>query len=120
MTTDFSVWYASSTIFAIVAGLALAVYAFYVSLAGQQVGKRVEEFAQRGIGGGRLGEIADADLALAGGEGIGMQISQSYWASGVDAHGASSSSRSSRFGDVPGRKAPELHVRKRADRSASW
>src|SRR5204863_535208 len=39
MTTDFSAWYASSTIFALVVGLALAVYAFYVSLAGQQVFK---------------------------------------------------------------------------------
>jgi len=39
MTTDFSVWYASSTIFALVAGLGLAVYAFYISLAGQQVFK---------------------------------------------------------------------------------
>jgi len=39
MTTDLSVWYASSTIFALVAGLALAAYAFYVSLAGQQVFK---------------------------------------------------------------------------------
>jgi len=39
MTTDFSVWYASSTIFAIVAGLAVAAYAAYVSLAGQKVFK---------------------------------------------------------------------------------
>ena len=37
MTTDFSVWYASSTIFALLAGLAVAAYAAYVSLAGQQV-----------------------------------------------------------------------------------
>ena len=39
MTTDFSVWYAGSTIFALGAGLALAACAFYVSLAGQQVFK---------------------------------------------------------------------------------
>ena len=39
LTTDFSVWYASSTIFALVAGLAVAAYAAYVSLAGQQVFK---------------------------------------------------------------------------------
>jgi serine/threonine protein kinase len=39
MTTDFSVWYASSTIFALAAGLAVAAYAAYVSLAGQQVFK---------------------------------------------------------------------------------
>jgi hypothetical protein len=39
MTTDFSVWYASSTIFALVAGLAVASCAAYVSLAGQQVFK---------------------------------------------------------------------------------
>jgi len=39
MTTDFSVWYASSTIFALAAGLAVAAYAAYVSLAGQQIFK---------------------------------------------------------------------------------
>lgn len=39
MTTDFSLWYASSTIFALAAGLAVAFYAFYVSLAGQPVFK---------------------------------------------------------------------------------
>jgi hypothetical protein len=39
MTTDFSVWYASSTIFALGAGLAFAAYGAYVSLAGQQVFK---------------------------------------------------------------------------------
>ena len=39
MTTDFSLWYASSTIFAIVAGLAVASAAFYIALAGQQVFK---------------------------------------------------------------------------------
>jgi len=39
MTTDFSVWYASTTIFALGTGLAVAAYAFYVSLAGQQVFK---------------------------------------------------------------------------------
>jgi serine/threonine-protein kinase len=37
MTTDFSVWYTSTTIFALGAGLAVAVYAFYVALAGQKV-----------------------------------------------------------------------------------
>ena len=39
MTTDFSVWYSSSTIFALLAGLAVAAYAAYVSLAGQPVFK---------------------------------------------------------------------------------
>jgi hypothetical protein len=39
LTTDFSLWYASSTIFAIVAGLAVATAAFYVALAGQRVFK---------------------------------------------------------------------------------
>ena len=39
MTTDFSVWYASSTIFALVAGLAVAACAAYVSLAGEKVFK---------------------------------------------------------------------------------
>ena len=39
MTTDFSVWYAGSTIFALVAGLAVAAYSAYVSLAGAKVFK---------------------------------------------------------------------------------
>ena len=39
LTTDFSVSYASSTIFALSAGLTLAAYAFYVSLGGQQIFK---------------------------------------------------------------------------------
>lgn len=37
MTTDFSVWYASSTMFALIAGLAVAGYATYIALAGQRV-----------------------------------------------------------------------------------
>ncbi len=40
MTTDFSVWYASSTIFALATALALVAYAFYISLGGQPVFKR--------------------------------------------------------------------------------
>ena len=44
MTTDFSVWYASSTIFALVIILGLAVYGFYISLGGQRV------FAGRSFG----------------------------------------------------------------------
>jgi serine/threonine-protein kinase len=45
MTTDFSVWYASSTIFALAAVLILVAYAFYISLAGQKVfkGKLLQE-----------------------------------------------------------------------------
>jgi len=39
MTTDFSVWYAASTIFALTVTLALVAYAFYTSLAGQKVFK---------------------------------------------------------------------------------
>ncbi len=39
MTTDFSVWYAGSTIFGFCAGLALVVYSFYISLGGQPVFK---------------------------------------------------------------------------------
>ena len=39
LTTDFSTWYTPSTIFALAAGLAVAVYAMYVSLAGQPVFK---------------------------------------------------------------------------------
>ena len=38
-TTDFSVWYAASTIFALTVTLALVAYAFYISLAGQKVFK---------------------------------------------------------------------------------
>lgn len=37
LTTDFSVWYAPSMIFAVVVVLALAVYGFYISLGGQTV-----------------------------------------------------------------------------------
>jgi hypothetical protein len=45
MTTDFSVWYASSTIFALTTTLALVAYGFYISLAGQKVfkGKLLQE-----------------------------------------------------------------------------
>lgn len=39
MTSDFSVWYAGSTIFGLCAGLALAFYSFYTSLGGQPVFK---------------------------------------------------------------------------------
>ncbi len=39
MTTDFSVWYASSTIFALVVAGALVAFAFYTSLGGQPVFK---------------------------------------------------------------------------------
>jgi serine/threonine protein kinase len=39
MTTDFSVWYAGSTIFGLCAGLAVVVYSFYISLGGQPVFK---------------------------------------------------------------------------------
>jgi hypothetical protein len=39
MTTDFSVWYAGSTIFGLCAILAVVVYSFYVSLGGQPVFK---------------------------------------------------------------------------------
>jgi hypothetical protein len=39
MTTDFSAWYAPSTIFALAVTLALILYAFYITLAGQKVFK---------------------------------------------------------------------------------
>jgi serine/threonine protein kinase len=39
MTTDFSVWYAGSTIFGLCAILAVVVYSFYISLGGQPVFK---------------------------------------------------------------------------------
>ena len=37
MTTDFSVWYASSTVFALTIVLGLTIYGFYTSLGGQRV-----------------------------------------------------------------------------------
>ncbi|HEX7333633.1 MAG TPA: serine/threonine-protein kinase [Pyrinomonadaceae bacterium] len=37
MTTDFSAWYASSTVFALTIVLGLAIYGFYTSLGGQRV-----------------------------------------------------------------------------------
>jgi serine/threonine-protein kinase len=45
MTTDFSAWYAASTIFALVVTVALVGYAFYIALAGQKVfqGKLLKE-----------------------------------------------------------------------------
>src|SRR5260370_37405305 len=52
----------------------------------EELGERVEEFGKRGIGSGWLGEIADADFALAGGKRIGLQVGESDRAGGVDAH----------------------------------
>jgi hypothetical protein len=45
ITTDFSAWYAGSSLFTLLAVLALAGYAFYTSLGGQKVfkGKLLEE-----------------------------------------------------------------------------
>ena len=45
ITTDFSAWYAGTTLFTLLAVLALAVYAFHTSLGGQKVfaGKFLEE-----------------------------------------------------------------------------
>jgi hypothetical protein len=37
LTTDFSVWYATSTVFVIVVSLALVIYGFYISLGSQSV-----------------------------------------------------------------------------------
>jgi hypothetical protein len=37
VTTDFSAWYAGSTIFALAVALALMAYGFYISLAGQKL-----------------------------------------------------------------------------------
>ncbi|HVS83125.1 MAG TPA: protein kinase [Pyrinomonadaceae bacterium] len=39
MTSDFSVWYAGSTIFGLCAGLAVVLYSFYISLGGQPIFK---------------------------------------------------------------------------------
>jgi hypothetical protein len=49
MTTDFSVWYAPSVIFALVASAALVVYAFYISLAGQKVFKGIADSSGRPV-----------------------------------------------------------------------
>ena len=46
MTTDFSAWYASSTIFALVIALGLAIYGFYISLGGRTGWKRFYEMSQ--------------------------------------------------------------------------
>jgi hypothetical protein len=45
ITTDFSAWYAGSTLFTLLAVLALAAYAFHASLGGQKVfeGKLLED-----------------------------------------------------------------------------
>ena len=39
MTTDFSIWYAPSTIFVLVIAAAVVAFAFYTSLGGQTVFK---------------------------------------------------------------------------------
>jgi len=44
LTTDFSVWYASSTVFALVVALGISVYGFYTSLGGRRL------FADRLLG----------------------------------------------------------------------
>ena len=44
LTTDFSAWYASSTVFALVVALGISVYGFYTSLGGRRV------FADRLLG----------------------------------------------------------------------
>jgi hypothetical protein len=41
MTTDFSIWYAPSTLFALIIAAAVVGFAFYTSLGGQPVFKRV-------------------------------------------------------------------------------
>ena len=37
MTTDFSVWYAPSMVFALALAVGIAVYGFYISLGGQSL-----------------------------------------------------------------------------------
>src|SRR5260370_1143517 len=54
--------------------------------AGEELGERVEELGERGIGGGGLGEISDADFALARGKRIRLQVGESDRAGGADAH----------------------------------
>ena len=46
MTTDFSVWYAPSTIFALLVALGLAIYGFYISLGGRTGWTRLYEINQ--------------------------------------------------------------------------
>lgn len=46
MTTDFSAWYAPSTIFALLVALGLAIYGFYISLGGRTGLTRIYEINQ--------------------------------------------------------------------------
>lgn len=46
LTTNFSVWYATSTIFALLIVLALAIYGFYISIGGRSGWKRFHEMSQ--------------------------------------------------------------------------
>jgi hypothetical protein len=46
LTTNFSVWYASPTIFSLVVALGLAIYGFYISIGGKPEWKRFYEMSQ--------------------------------------------------------------------------
>ena len=46
LTTNFSVWYATSTIFALVIALGLAIYGFYISIGGKAGWRRFHEMSQ--------------------------------------------------------------------------
>ena len=46
LTTNFSVWYATPTIFALVIALGLAIYGFYISIGGKTGWKRFYEMSQ--------------------------------------------------------------------------
>lgn len=46
MTTDFSAWYAPSTIFALVIALGLAIYGFYTSIGGRTGWTRFYDMSQ--------------------------------------------------------------------------
>src|SRR5437867_1701239 len=52
----------------------------------ENIGKRIEKFAERTVGCGWLCEVADADLALSRGERVGMNRAESKGTNRVDAH----------------------------------
>src|SRR5882762_1446123 len=72
--------------FALLAGLVDGGEEIAEVSSGEEVGKGGEEFGERGIGGGGLGKIADADFALAGGERVRLEVGEGDGAGGVDAH----------------------------------
>ena len=71
--------------FALLAGLVDGSEEVAEVSGGEEVGEGSEKFVQRGIRGGRLGKIAHADFALAGGKRVGLEVGEGDGAGGVDA-----------------------------------